>query len=418
MENYEPEHNSLREIYDLIMPAGEKNLNLFNENLNTAFRELINSITISNAAREDYKIRLLVEEGVDVNQNGFKSPLMILASKQPNDIIFKLMKFLIQYGADYDATISLRRTVLMYSIINRNVKLTKYLINEGADLNIQDYRGQTALMLLLQKFEKSDLEILNLLISKTNVNLQNKKGQTALMLLFTHVQMNQRKSKFIDKNDYLTIIKLFIENNADLNIADEKGYTLLTYAINDIYRCGINTCKYLVKQGSDINLQTKTGETILMQLAALSQITNKYKYYKLFKYMNRCGANVNIQNNLKESVLIMLVKWFDLTNSNVLNYLINNANTMLNLCDINEFTALMYCCKAFALNGLPNPNFKKTELLIMRGAKICADEVKLIGEDQVHESFESFINLSTNPDELINKYKSTILNNLCEKIGI
>lgn len=60
-----------------------------------------------------------------------------------------LIKLLITHGVDinYKSTYH-NNTALLNSIKNKHFKVAEYLISQGADVNVQDFNGQTALLIL------------------------------------------------------------------------------------------------------------------------------------------------------------------------------------------------------------------------------------------------------------------------------
>jgi ankyrin repeat protein len=110
------------------------------------------------------------------------------------------------------------------SIINNNINLTNKLIKYGANINLQDYYGNTLLMYVIS--EKS-INIINLLIeNKINYNLTNIDGNTALHMLLQNIDFY--------KNNENILINLF--KNTDLLIQNNDGNTSLYYIIeNNIF---------------------------------------------------------------------------------------------------------------------------------------------------------------------------------------
>lgn len=58
---------------------------------------------------------------------------------------FEISKFLIENGADINKRDGFKMTCLMWAAANQNVALTKLLLEKGADKNAQDNQGMTAL---------------------------------------------------------------------------------------------------------------------------------------------------------------------------------------------------------------------------------------------------------------------------------
>lgn len=58
---------------------------------------------------------------------------------------FEISKYLIENGADINQTDGFKMTNLMWAANNQNVELTKLLLQKGADKNAKDRTGMTAL---------------------------------------------------------------------------------------------------------------------------------------------------------------------------------------------------------------------------------------------------------------------------------
>jgi len=131
--------------------------------------------------------------------------------------------------------------------VNR-LKTAQLLIDAGADLNVQDACGNTALIVAVRD---RNLDMANLLIDAgADLNLQNKDGKTALIEFFyAHDPSNA------------DILNRLIRAGADLNIQDEKGRTALMHATHQ--RC-LESMKCLVDSGADMNLANQDGDTVVM----------------------------------------------------------------------------------------------------------------------------------------------------------
>jgi ankyrin repeat protein len=95
----------------------------------------------------------------------------------------------------------------------------KKLINEGVDVNHIYDTNETPLLLSIQEIDAIDLDIIDFLITQgASINATNSYGETALHLATQ------------SGPEYIKIIELLIDNNADLKAKTLKGSTPLDYA--------------------------------------------------------------------------------------------------------------------------------------------------------------------------------------------
>lgn len=112
--------------------------------------------------------------------------------------------------------------LLAYAIEDQDMEKVKKYLKMGADVNTQDKDGWSPLMAFVYRM---DYENVKLLIDKgANLNLVNMYGNTAMM----HVASRCRQSAICDLDavDNEKMIKLLVENGADYSIKNNEGNTL------------------------------------------------------------------------------------------------------------------------------------------------------------------------------------------------
>jgi len=104
-----------------------------------------------------------------------------------------------------------RATTLMCAILTENVEMVSLLLELGANPNIQDYYGNTALM-----YSKNVKITKKLLKYQADPNIPNEKGETPII----------KAAKIED----LGIIKQLLKHGADPHTTDNNGYDASDYA--------------------------------------------------------------------------------------------------------------------------------------------------------------------------------------------
>ena len=183
-------------------------------------------------------VKILVNRGANVNvQDKYgRTPLMIHAEKGNKDIV----SYLVAHGADVDRKDTVGWTALH---ISGHLTIVKILVDGGANVNVQDSDGHTPLMIHAENGNKDivsylithhadvdrrdtagwtalhisgHLTIVKILVDGgANVNVQDDKGRTPLMI---HAEKGNKD-----------IVSYLIAHGADVDKKDSKGQTALHY---------------------------------------------------------------------------------------------------------------------------------------------------------------------------------------------
>lgn len=151
----------------------------------------------------------------DINdQDEFGSTVLIICGKINRDNFSRTeaAKHLIDAGADVNLQDNFGRTALMRS---KYADFTNLLIQRGADISMVDEVGKTALF--PYDFYQSSYEPLivdHLVAAGSNVNHTDKEGRTALMCSL-NIELSEK----------------LIKHGADVNIKDRQGYTALMHIV-------------------------------------------------------------------------------------------------------------------------------------------------------------------------------------------
>ena len=145
-----------------------------------------------------------------------------------------------------------KRTALMIAAYNNDVKMAKLLVENGADVNIQDenlnspflYAGARGLLDILKLLykkadtinvlniyggnalipacEKGHLETVRFLLENTDIDVNHVNKLSWTALLEVVILGN-------DSYNYVEIVKLLLKHGADKNIKDNRGNDALYY---------------------------------------------------------------------------------------------------------------------------------------------------------------------------------------------
>jgi len=285
---------------------------------------------------------------------------------------------------------------------NGRTEIVKKLLKNGGNVNVQNNKGHTALMIASQF---GHTEIVELLLDYGgNVNLQDKKDLTALIVAsrFGHteiVELLLKKKEILvelldiesftalmtaSQNGHTKIVELLLEYGVNVNLQNIKGHTALMIAsfightkIVELllkYEGEVNLrdidgftafmlasqnghtkiVKLLKEKIDDINLQNKSGSTALM---LASQNGRKEIVELLLEY----GVDVNVQSE-KGLTALMLATTFGTDNiiiKQLLNHLLKHGKLNINI--LNEQN-ILYC--AIIMNTNANASYKITEFLV------------------------------------------------------
>ena len=157
----------------------------------------------------------------------------------------EMAKFLIEHGADINATNAKGATMLWMAVDNGDLELAKFLIGNGADVNFDE---KNIGPILIRTSINHNPEMAEYLISKgANVNGKNKHGRTPLMAAAAQARN-------------INLVKLFIKHGADVNARNSKGGSALMAAS----RYGnIEIARTLIEHGADVHIRNNEGKSML-----------------------------------------------------------------------------------------------------------------------------------------------------------
>ena len=145
----------------------------------------------------------MLKHGADINAISNRGSVPILTNTQVGD-------FFIKHGANIYIKDDTNGTLLHHPSIVKTKEACYFLIKKGLDVNTKNIYGNTPILVAMSDYTSIDF-IKCFLDNGANVNMQNNKGQTAL----------HEPTHDIDK------VKLLLEHGVDVNVKDNDGKTPL-----------------------------------------------------------------------------------------------------------------------------------------------------------------------------------------------
>ncbi len=186
-------------------------------------------------------IELLIKNNADLDARYEGNTALIFASSRGFE---KIVKKLIEKGADVNAVGGMRKTALIWASIQGYYKIAKILVENGANVNMRALYGETA---LLYAAKNGHFKIAKLLVERgANVNVETSKV-TPLMLAAQY--------------GHFEIVKFLVKHDAKINSIsdvdssakqDGSGYgTVLDYALGGVNdKTNPKVIKYLRSKGA------------------------------------------------------------------------------------------------------------------------------------------------------------------------
>ena len=162
-----------------------------------------------------YLVKKLLQNKADINfQHTDGATALYRACEYNKD---EIVDILIDANANPDICTNVKnKSPLIKSSAKGNAKIVKKLLQNKPNINIKDFKGQSALFWACKKNRKMIVEIL--LNANANPNIcENKKNKSPLMIAC--------------QNGNVEIVQTFIHNEVDLNLKDIDGKTALEWAV-------------------------------------------------------------------------------------------------------------------------------------------------------------------------------------------
>lgn len=186
-----------------------------------------------------------IKRGADVNWANWTdndwvswSALMKASYKGHTEVA----KLLLQEGAQVDLQNNTGQSALLCA---RDTKMMELLLKNGAHIDLQDNNGLTALM---SASFRGDMEMVKLLLQKdAQVNLQNRVGWSALM--------------WASNSGLTEMVNLLLRKGARVNLKNKAGFTALKLASES--NKDTEVTNLLLQNGAEVELDDSFWTTLL-----------------------------------------------------------------------------------------------------------------------------------------------------------
>nr|XP_023025928.1 uncharacterized protein LOC111513938 [Leptinotarsa decemlineata] len=333
-------------------------------------------------------IRILVKNGCNLNKktNRRQTALHFATVSNENDESKTLAttQYLVSLGADTNVRDCYGRTALFPAMSHHSPAVAQFLVDQGCDINVADNNGVT---LLHCAAEEDSLKLVKYLIGK-NVDIQRRDntGRTAL--------------HYAAKNDSIHVVEFLVDQGIDINVSDNNGVTILHVVAKSR---SIEMINFLIDKKCNIHKRDNQGQT-LIHFAILGSGT-----VDLVKFIVERGCNIHYKDNEGVTVLhraaekgsIEIIEYLfgekgmtdcrDDNGKSVLHYAISTRNSL-------KLIKFLFECgcnvNAKDNNGVSplhlateKGRFDIVEYLITQGALVNARNYE--GENALHSAFSS-----------------------------
>ena len=191
------------------------------ENFDNMVRE---AFRVAVERRDERLVKYLLSKGADVNGvNDFLNRPMLISLVKRRKFHAKCARILLQSGANVNITDDEGNTALLAAVENQRHHVTDMLLAWGADVNKSNAVGFTPLMMATKL---QDLHCMKKLIAVgAGVNLADRDGNTAL-----HFAADD------DDDDNCDILRTLLWSGAKINRKNEQGHNALIHHVSRGYR--------------------------------------------------------------------------------------------------------------------------------------------------------------------------------------
>lgn len=234
----------------------------------------VTAVFFSNEERAVAAARSLLDRGADVDSQGtyvLGGPSTSALMRAAENGYVQLLELLVKYGADVNLRDDDGLTAL--HMAHPSKQTIELLVSHGASVDLKDKAGNTALILVATK---GKLDIVKLLLEhRANIDTCNGAGDSALTLAAaahaTPVQwIGYGEGCYSSTDDAILMqagikgksstIELLLDYGASINLKNKAGNTALTLAAA---KGNLDVVKHLLDHGADAHAENEAGDTAL-----------------------------------------------------------------------------------------------------------------------------------------------------------
>ncbi|MBU1090314.1 MAG: ankyrin repeat domain-containing protein, partial [Candidatus Omnitrophica bacterium] len=234
--------------------------------------------SIVDGVASDNKIKSLIKEGAEVNfriGSSMDTPL-IYTVRHGRQL---LARDLVKNGANLNMQDSKGDTALHVAVANEDADMVRMLVEHGANRYIRNRNGNIPANLAMNKRNESNQKITDLLKS----GLQNRQYNSE----FPEVREGKFKEQFHISQGLLDEVVALIDHGS--NVDSSIGYGFVTPLIYAVECRRADVVEKLIKNGANLNMQDANGDTALHHAAALGDL-------KMVKLLLKSGAEPEALN--------------------------------------------------------------------------------------------------------------------------
>ncbi len=246
-------------------------------------------LAISNNSDKAF-IHFLIENGCDIKAINASEQTYLFKAKN-----VEITKFLIDQGIDINKKDLAGNTAFYEVVVSKNIELIQFYLDNGIDVNSQNNQGETVYDVLCSRVQ--DPQIFEQLVNyePPRFDLKDINGQSLFLKIATQVYCDNQ----------IEILKIMLNNGADLFQEETNMYGDIVTVSDILAHKKIKVLQMLNDNGFiDIEATDNKGNTWLHKVCMQElnfEHSKAKEMYKKVKLLIKAGANPNLKNDEDKS---------------------------------------------------------------------------------------------------------------------